>query len=179
MNDIKRVRDIGHRRLSDRVVKKQLKRIAKVAEDDSWTDEFLSYSRPMPVGGEYIMPPERAKEMLVGIYGEGSDIQNLNFDDDEDYEEDKSADRTQEEMDVLEQMRRKPDPSKWPGATKRKVRVDFANIPGVQRSVVSMAREIGTGHGTLGVVGGSCSEEHQDCWVSGASVRYEIGRAHV
>jgi len=173
MNEIRRQREVGMRRLSDRVVKKQLKRIAKVAEDDSWTDEFLSYSRPMAVGGEYIMPPERVKEMLVGIYGEGADIQNLDLDDDEDYEEDESSDRTQEEVEMLERMRRKPDPSKWPGATKRTVRVDFANIPGVQRSVVSMAREIGTGHGTLGVVGGSCSEEHQDCWVSGASVRYD------
>lgn len=174
MGNIARAREVGMRRLSDRVVKKQLKRIAKVAEDDSWTDEFLSYSRPMPVGGEYIMPPEKAKETLVEIYGEGADLQNLDLDDyDEEYEEDELSEKTQEEVEMLERMRRKPDPSKWPGAAKRKVRVDIANIPGVQRTVVSMAREIGTGHGTLGVVGGSCSEEHQDCWVSGASVRYD------
>ena len=42
-------------------------------------NEFLSYSRPTPVGGEYVMPSEVAMAALEEIYGEGPDLQNIDL----------------------------------------------------------------------------------------------------
>ena len=55
----------------------------------------------MPVGGEFIMPPEVAKAALEEIYGEGPDLQNIDL---EELEDDTPI---EEEVKDLERLRRK------------------------------------------------------------------------
>ena len=120
----------------------------------------------MPVGGEFIMPPEVAKAALEEIYGEGPDLQNIDL---EDFEDDDIP--IAEEVKDLERLRRKVDFSKSPGRSK-KTRVGWTSVPGVQKYVGSVPQEIATGiHGN---VGGSVSNRgYQDVWISGGSVRYD------
>lgn len=54
-----------------------LMRTLPILTDRATTPRFLSFSRPMPVGGEFIMPAEVAKAALEEIYGEGPDLQKL------------------------------------------------------------------------------------------------------
>ena len=74
MRTISRIRENGVGQLNNRLMKKQLRRVNRIAQDDAWVNDFLSFSRPMPVGGEFIMPPEVAKAALEEIYGEGPDL---------------------------------------------------------------------------------------------------------
>ena len=146
-------------------MKKQLRRVNRIAQDDAWVNDFLSFSRPMPVGGEFIMPPEVAKAALEEIYGEGPDLQNIDL---EELEDDTPI---EEEVKDFERLRRKVDFSKSPGRSK-KTRVGWTSVPGVQKYVGSVPQEIATGiHGN---VGGSVSNRgYQDVWISGGSVRYD------
>lgn len=165
MRTVSRIKENRVGQLSNRLVTKQLKRINRIAEDDAWVNEFLSFSRPMPVGGEFVMPPEVAKAALEEIYGEGPDLQYIDL---EDLEDDAP---TEEEVNDLQRLRRKADFSKNPGSTK-KTRVGWTSIPGVQKYVGSVPQEIATGiHGTVG--GSSSNRGFQDVWISGASVRYD------
>ncbi|CAJ1444498.1 unnamed protein product, partial [Effrenium voratum] len=104
MKNVARVREVGVRQLSNRLIKKQLNQANKIAEDDAWVNEFLSYSRPTPVGGEYVMPSEVAMAALEEIYGEGPDLQNIDL---EELEEET------EEGTVMERLRRKKDASNF------------------------------------------------------------------
>mmetsp|Transcript_85978 Transcript_85978/g.105501 ORF Transcript_85978/g.105501 Transcript_85978/m.105501 type:complete len:225 (+) Transcript_85978:58-732(+) len=167
MRTISRIKENGVGKLNNRLMTKQLKRINRIAEDDAWVNEFLSFSRPMPVGGEFVMPPEVAKAALEEIYGEGPDLQNMDL---EELEDDTPIDR--EEVKDLERLRRKRDFSKSPGETQKKTRVGRTSIPGVQKYVGSVPQEIATGiHGN---VGGSVSDRgFQDVWISGGSIRYD------
>ena len=154
--------------------------VNNIARDDDWVNEFLSYSRPQPVGGEYVMPPEVAKAALEEIYGEGPDLQNIDLDELEEEDEDgdyyasrqpyDSADR-QQVVDELERMRRKPDPSKSPGKTSRSARVRWTMVPGIQKYVGSVPRTIAAS--TPGTMSSSSHQSHQDVWISGGSVRYD------
>eukprot|EP00931_Biecheleriopsis_adriatica_P101783 TRINITY_DN76861_c0_g1_i1.p1 TRINITY_DN76861_c0_g1~~TRINITY_DN76861_c0_g1_i1.p1 ORF type:complete len:242 (-),score=46.86 TRINITY_DN76861_c0_g1_i1:114-812(-) len=170
--NVARSREIGMRQLSQKLVNKQVKRISKIAEDDAWVDEYLSFSRPTAVGGDYFLPEAEAKQVLDEIYGEGPDLENIDLDDFEDDEEDQSL--SEEELQDLERIRRKPDPSRSPGSDRaKKTRVRWTNVPGVQKHVVAMPQEVATGGGSMGLQGGSVSSDFQDVWVSGASVRYD------
>ena len=142
MRTISQVRERGVGQLTNRLMKKQLKRVSKIAEDDAWVNEFLSFSRPMPVGGEFIMPPEVAKVALEEIYGEGPDLQHIDL---EELEETEAP--SKDEVKDLERLRRKVDFSKSPGAGKKTTRVGWTSIPGVQRFVGSVPQEIATGSG--------------------------------
>ena len=166
MRTISRVKENGLGQLNNRLMKKQLKRVNRIAEDDAWVNEFLSFSRPMPVGGEFIMPPEVAKAALEEIYGEGADLQNMDL---EDLEDDEPI---EEEVKDLERLRRKVDFSKSPGRTTKKTRVGWTSVPGVQKYVGSLPSEIATGiHGNVG--GSVANRGYQDVWISGGSVRYD------
>eukprot|EP00434_Breviolum_minutum_P035124 symbB.v1.2.031091.t2/scaffold3571.1/size58269/4 len=166
MRTISQVRERGVGQLTNRLMKKQLKRVSKIAEDDAWVNEFLSFSRPMPVGGEFIMPPEVAKVALEEIYGEGPDLQHIDL---EELEETEAP--SKDEVKDLERLRRKVDFSKSPGAGKKTTRVGWTSIPGVQRFVGSVPQEIATG--LRGNVGGSVSDQgYQDVWISGGSVYF-------
>lgn len=166
MRTISRIKENGVGQLNNRLMKKQLRRVNRIAQDDAWVNDFLSFSRPMPVGGEFIMPPEVAKAALEEIYGEGPDLQNIDL---EDFEDDDIP--IAEEVKDLERLRRKVDFSKSPGRSK-KTRVGWTSVPGVQKYVGSVPQEIATGiHGN---VGGSVSNRgYQDVWISGGSVRYD------
>ncbi|CAK9081540.1 unnamed protein product [Durusdinium trenchii] len=165
MKTVSRIKEAGAGQLSNRLIKKQLKRVNKIAEDDAWVNEFLSFSRPMPVGGEFIMPAEVAKAALEEIYGEGPDLQNLDL---EEFEDDAPS---EDEVQDWERLRRKVDPSKSPGTTSTS-RVRWTNVPGVQRFVAGLPSEIATGkHADIG--GSVANRGFQDVWISGASVRYD------
>ena len=74
------LRNHGIGKLKNKVIQKQLNKARKIAEEDSWVNEFLSFSRPQAVGGELVMPPEVAQAALEEIYGSGPDLQNIDLD---------------------------------------------------------------------------------------------------
>eukprot|EP00442_Polarella_glacialis_P022098 CAMPEP_0115106790 /NCGR_PEP_ID=MMETSP0227-20121206/36889_1 /TAXON_ID=89957 /ORGANISM="Polarella glacialis, Strain CCMP 1383" /LENGTH=248 /DNA_ID=CAMNT_0002504503 /DNA_START=57 /DNA_END=803 /DNA_ORIENTATION=+ len=162
-SNIATVREHGVRRFSNKLLQKQFRRVEKVAQDDAWVNEFLSYSRPTPVGGDYVIDPRDTKLILEKIYGDGPDLHHVDLGGEQ---EDSGLD--EEEMDAMERVRRKPDPSKWPGASSRKARVRWGFVGGV-----SMPREVSTHHGNLGVKGGASAMDYQDCWVSGGTVAFD------
>ena len=155
--------------------------VNSIAKDDDWVNEFLSYSRPQPVGGEYVMPPEVAKAALEEIYGEGPDLQNIDLDELEEDEDEGpyayasqrpyNAKEARSEIHEMERMRRKADPSKSPGKTRRKARVRWNMVPGIQKYVGVVPRSIATG--TTGTMSSSSYRSHQDVWISGGSVQYD------
>lgn len=169
------------RSLSKRLVAKQMRKVNSIAKDDDWVNEFLSYSRPQPVGGEYVMPPEVAKAALEEIYGEGPDLQNIDLDELEEDEDEGpyayasqrpyNAKEARSEIHEMERMRRKADPSKSPGKTRRKARVRWNMVPGIQKYVGVVPRSIATG--TTGTMSSSSYRSHQDVWISGGSVQYD------
>ena len=206
MTNVANMKKLGTRRLSNKLIAKQLRKagnlvvwnrcvaarspeptsaksanaqVNNIARDDNWVNEFLSFSRPQPVGGEYVMPPEVAKAALEEIYGEGPDLQNIDLDELEDEEDDPyygsqqpyNAEEQQKEVDELERMRRKASPSKSPGKTDRTAKVRWNMVPGVQKYVGVVPREIAAS--TTGTMSSSSYRSHQDVWISGGSVHYD------
>lgn len=153
---------------SSKPLKKEMKRIKKIQEDDSWANEFMSYARPMPVGGEYVMPVSTAMDILTEIYGDGPSMQN--FGDRRGSSEDEEVD-----FDAMENMRRQADPSKNPGPRARKSPLGVGHMPGISKYIGSLPREVMTNRiGKLGIQGGSQSDSYQDVWISGSSVSYDF-----
>lgn len=163
------MRQITVRSLSDKKLSKQFKQISKVAEDDAWVNEFLAFSRPSPVGGEYILQPYEVKLILEDIYGAGSDMENLRLQDDE--PEDRSA-YSRQELNSMEGKRRQRDPSRWAAVRPRKIKLGWTYVPGVQQAIGGLPKEVIT-DSTVGLRGGSASYDFQDVWVSGGSTAYD------
>jgi len=162
--NIVQLRQMNHRQFSNKRFKKELERAKRVAEDDSWTNEFLSFSRPMASGGEYKMPISTAHDLLTEFYGAGSTIQNFRADE-----------MSKEEFQTLDSMRRKAEPAERQGVQRRVSRIRTANIPGISKYVGSLpTEELSSSTGQLGVRGGSFSESYQDAWVSGGSIAYPL-----
>ncbi|CAE7265048.1 unnamed protein product [Symbiodinium pilosum] len=179
MTNVANMKKMGTRRLSSKLINKQLKKVNSIARDDDWVNEFLSFSRPQPVGGEYVMPPEVAKAALEEIYGSGPDLQNIDLDELEEDEDESyyagqqpygQAER-QQDVDELERMRRKADPSKSPGQTKSTAKVRWTMVPGVQKYVGAVPRNIAAGK--TSTLSSSSHQSHQDVWISGGSIQYD------
>ena len=125
------------------------------------------------------MPPEVAKAALEEIYGSGPDLQNIDLDELEEDEDESyyagqqpygQAER-QQDVDELERMRRKADPSKSPGQTKSTAKVRWTMVPGVQKYVGAVPRNIAAGK--TSTLSSSSHQSHQDVWISGGSIQYD------
>lgn len=167
--NIRDSRDLGYRSFSSTKFQKALTRVTKLSEEDSWWNEFLSFARPMPVGGEYMMPADRVMDVLEDIYGSGPDINNIPVQEEEEDDESDILD-----LEGLERVRRKPLQGKWSELQPKKATLKHGTVAGMSRYVGNLPKEIYLAQGNLGLRGGSMSEDFQDCWISGASVRYDF-----
>mmetsp|Transcript_29790 Transcript_29790/g.81711 ORF Transcript_29790/g.81711 Transcript_29790/m.81711 type:complete len:277 (-) Transcript_29790:117-947(-) len=164
------MRRLGPRGLTNKKLKKKLRDVRKVAEDDAWTDEFLSYNQEKPIGGEYLMPVEMVRDILKDIYGEGPTLKNLNLD----KEKVDPTPITPDDLDGLEKIRRKMDQSRRPVPGASKVNTRELMLPNMLRGLGTLPKEVLTNCGSLGVQGGSKDMSTQDVWLGGASVAYDF-----
>lgn len=166
------VRKYGNKAFKNAALMKQLRKVRSIAQDDSWTDEFLSSTYNQPVGGEYVMPILDVRGILSEIYGEGSTLENIRL------AEDKAAEArvptSPDEFDNMEKVRRKVKPS-WVDANSDEMDMRGV-IRGVMKYVGSTPRKLDTNPwGTLGVRGGSKQDGGgTDVWLSGASITYDL-----
>jgi len=168
--NIVHMRRLGPKRFSSKPFKKEMKKVERIAEQDAWVNEFMSYSRPSPVGGEYVMPLDNVRSALENIYGKDPTLQTLSFEDED--EEDRM---TRKEFRSLNRMRRKGDPSKVGGARPRRSQFNMGNMPGISKYIGSLPNQaLGSEPGQFGARGGSQSDQFQDVWVSGASISYSF-----
>lgn len=149
---------------STKTTKKMLKKSEIVARKDSDWDEFLGFMSKTPVGGDYVMPVDAAREVLAGIYGDGGNTLKQ-------FQEDISK----KEFKGFEEMRRKPNPSQVPPAKAKKARFDSGHIPGVTHIVGTFPKAVLENPKNMhGISGGCADQTWTDVWVSGSSVSYDF-----
>lgn len=166
--NIVRMRQLGHRSFSNKRLQKQLKRVKLIAKDDEWANEFMSFSRPMNTGGDYVMPIAYARNALTEIYGTEPSIQAFQEPERDSYQD--------EEFDRMERLRRKPRPDQAPGMRPRASTMGKGHVSGVSKYIGVVPKDILTnsGGGSLGVRGGSQQDDYQSVWISGSSVSYDF-----
>lgn len=176
--NIVHVRRLGPQAYSSKPFMKEKKRIEKIAEQDSWVNEFMSYSRPTPLGGEYAMPATIARDQLNSIYGEEPTLQTLETLEEEEENEEREAAKqgvSRKEFRTMNRMRKKKSPNKYGGPRPRKSQFNVGNMPGVSRYIGSLPDSVLRSRpGDMGVRGGAQSDAYQDVWMSGASVSYNF-----
>eukprot|EP00415_Alexandrium_ostenfeldii_P000263 UN0263 len=142
----------------------------RIAAQDDWVNEFISFGKSTPVGGEYNMPVTTALEELNRIYGEGSTLERLSAEDDE--EEGRVS---QTEFRTMNQMRKKRTPNKYAGARPRRSQFRVGNMPGISKYIGSLPdHELSSPDSDMGVHGGSASDDYQEVWMSGGSVSFSF-----
>lgn len=170
-SNIINVRKNGVDQYSSKPYKKELKKANFLAQKDAKVNEFMSFARPTPVGGEYVMPVEIAREHLSQMYGREPTLETLTM-------EDEAGGVSSEDFRNLNTMRRKADPSRASRSHPRRAKMHMGNMPGVSKYIGSLPNSEGKEPpphtGVMGVYGGSQSDEYQDVWLSGGSVSYNF-----
>eukprot|EP00441_Pelagodinium_beii_P024202 CAMPEP_0197652320 /NCGR_PEP_ID=MMETSP1338-20131121/34379_1 /TAXON_ID=43686 ORGANISM="Pelagodinium beii, Strain RCC1491" /NCGR_SAMPLE_ID=MMETSP1338 /ASSEMBLY_ACC=CAM_ASM_000754 /LENGTH=162 /DNA_ID=CAMNT_0043227171 /DNA_START=213 /DNA_END=697 /DNA_ORIENTATION=+ len=162
---MKKALEAGVRPVSDLTLIKEHDRTLKFAENDAFVDEFLSYSRPMPTGGEYAIPPEDAKAILEEIYGKGSDIQYVDLGEDAYDEEPSQKDMNAEFQNLRRDYRRSSVAEE--GKHQERTPVYVKPVGGTIRIRENLAREIAASIGPISVTGGAADNEFKEAYISG------------
>jgi len=160
--NIAHLKKMGPRGFSNKYLEKQLEGVEKIAEKDAYWDEFFSYNRPWPIGGQYVMPEIEAKRILQDIYGTGPTLEKLKA-------------GNPEEFDELEAKRRRANPV--PEETDRNVKVRVpSNIPGVSKFIGNMPKTVPrSGRNEMVIQGGSQDSKLTEVWLSGGSQAFSFG----
>mmetsp|Transcript_87618 Transcript_87618/g.281156 ORF Transcript_87618/g.281156 Transcript_87618/m.281156 type:complete len:300 (-) Transcript_87618:56-955(-) len=144
--------------------KRQIRKFEKLSANDEKNDEFMFFSRPLAVGGQYTMPVETVRDLMKEIYGDEPSIKlaaRLS-----------AGDTKNMDIEELEAQRRKANPAKS-SRKSTKAAYPYGPIPGVGKYIGQMPRQVPVGHGSLGVMGGSSDRNSlQDIFISGNSVSY-------